>query len=73
MTTVMNDPEAVLDLFRNKGMLISIMIDNYRIQASKTWNKYMGNFGAKDKCIEPCYPNQNTFKNTQKNGRRYNK
>ena len=66
MNTKSNGPTAMLDFFRAEGVPISLTRNKYKMQKSRTWNKYMRRYWVKDRFIEPHHPEQNSFEQDMK-------
>ena len=59
MQSESNEPDALLDFFRQEGVPISIIRDNSRMQTSTMWQDYCRRFWVKDEAIEPYRKQQN--------------
>ena len=52
-------PDALLDMFWNIGVPLSMRRDNSKMQASHVWNSIMRDYHVKDEYTEPHHPQQN--------------
>jgi hypothetical protein len=59
MKTEHDGPDALLNMFRNIGVPLSLRRVNSKMQASHIWNSIIRDYHVKDEFTEPHHPQQN--------------